>query len=804
MKRRYTIFLLLFFYLPLFCQHYTTQFNAYNVEDGLSHRFVNAIEQDEDGFIWIGTNYGLNRFDGYEFKVYNLANIVTKELPITNIQFDEKGRLWLRFNRNIGKSVNVFDPKTNELMTVEKAIGRPLSNKLQTQTFAMPLPEGRALLYEVETDSIHIINKEQIKSVAIGQVNKELIDAVQAFGANRLIVNTMRSIDQKCRVLVLDAEGIMLEEYKIPGPNCLVLNHKLDTTWVLDRQDNNIYKCYGGKAPERLFYKDTSSVMVPMRINKQTEHYIFTNPQNPKKIEERDYEGKLLREISLESVNRFNAFDINTTYIDRDGAIWFGDFNYFSLGYLKIQKNHFRLYLNEYRTDKKILQSTRGITLFKDSLLLINTAEDCMAIDLKNNRTYPLGFPKDNNGFSFLSALLVDGDYIWTVSPNGYLYKHHFPSKKTYSFSCIHKESVANKKIQLVSIFKDQEAKIWIGTMRGLYYFDKEKELVLPFNAYTVDPLLASSGIYSFYENKEGIWLCTTTGLYLMNKNKQSIVRYHDKAEGDEFIPYNHIAHLHEDKKGIFWLATKGGGLLKWNPKTAAHEQFTTKEGLSHNILYAIYEDAQGSLWMSSDRGIMRFFKESQIIINYLPRDGISHEECNTFSHYQAKDGRIYFGGLNGVSAFHPQDFKPRLTKDARFVLTSFESKSTTNGRYVDKTQQLLSKKQIVIHANENAFVLRFALLDYTNPKQNRYAYKIEGLDKDWTYTNTPILQVNQLPYGNYSLMLKAQGADGHWVHYDNPIPIKVIRPFYLSLWFILLSIILFCCVIVGIILTRS
>jgi signal transduction histidine kinase/DNA-binding response OmpR family regulator/streptogramin lyase len=773
----------------LWGQNFSTQFNSYDVEDGLSHRFINVIEQDKNGFIWVGTNYGLNRFDGQEFQVFQLVNLVTQERQISNIQFDQKGRLWLRFNRGVGDAYNIFDPLTEELLTVEEAIGYPLPSSLKEEMIAQPLKDGSVLFLGGQSDSIYIAQVNGIKGFRLNLKEGELLDAVLEHQHQLLLHTTYADPSKNCRAIHMDKNGQIKEEYFIQSPNCQILHYNNDSMFVLNSADQRIYLCYKHQDPQVLLHKADHLEKVKHRANSMKAEFLFRDPNRPEVLKMLDYAGRLKKEVSLAYIDKFNTYDINTSFIDRDGAIWFANFNYFSLGYIQIQENYFQKYLYEYRTTRNSLQSTRGILSYKDSLLFVNSFEDCFQINLKSGAVSPLNFPKDINNLAQLSASILKEDTIWTVSSNGFLYQYHIPSQALKTYPVKNKAKGALTNAQLLSLKQLENGKILIGAKRGLYYLDALDQVVYPYEDYGKDSLLQTSVINYIYENQEGIWFCSSSGLYLQKSSTNEIERFHQKGKGKFNFPYNQIAYLHEDANQIFWIASKGGGLIRWDRKNHSFEQYGTKEGLSHDVVYAVFEDQNNSLWLSSDRGIMRFDKSTKGVVTYLPKDGISHEEFNTFSYHQTKNGKIYFGGLNGVTGFEPEKFIPKTEQDPTFLITDFLVKSGITAAFEKQFNRYLKEEVIILQAHEHAFILKFALLDYSAPSKIRYAYKIEDLDKDWVVSTEAQIRMNKLPYGNYNLYLRAQSPNGKWIDYPKVIPIQIIKPFYLQIWFILLAV---------------
>ena len=195
-------------------------------------------------------------------------------------------------------------------------------------------------------------------------------------------------------------------------------------------------------------------------------------------------------------------------------------------------------------------------------------------------------------------------------------------------------------------------------------------------------------------------------------------------------------------------MATQGGGLIYWDRKTDTKRQYTTEDGLSHNVIYAIYEDDAGYFWLPSDNGLMRFERASGEITIFQPEDGIAHKEFNTYSHFQADDGRLYFGGLNGVTAFYPDKVDSKKN-DAPFIVTQLQQFDADQGALVNKTKDFQEKQMITLAPNDKFFTIDFSLLDYAG-REHIYAWRIFGLEEEWNYQRSSSLRINGLQYGNF------------------------------------------------------
>ena len=261
----------------------------------------------------------------------------------------------------------------------------------------------------------------------------------------------------------------------------------------------------------------------------------------------------------------------------------------------------------------------------------------------------------------------------------------------------------------------------WIGSNKGLFRFDITNKKATPF------PLpIPSDGvtIRQVRQNKQGIWLASSKGIFLMDAEKEIIIKHYTTADG---LPANSIFHIHEDKDGVFWLGTKDAGLVRWDRKNNSFRQYTREDELSNNKIYAVYEDDDETLWLPSDYGLMAFDKSTETTRVYLPKDGIAHEEFNYFSHFQDTDGTLYFGGLNGITKFHPTALREGNNVEISLYATRIQVLGKDAETFTDKTDAFKTAKKIVLNPNDRILELELTLLDYERSGENQYAYKLSG-----------------------------------------------------------------------------
>jgi two-component sensor histidine kinase len=332
--------------------------------------------------------------------------------------------------------------------------------------------------------------------------------------------------------------------------------------------------------------------------------------------------------------------------------------------------------------------------------------------------------------------------------------------------------------------------KLFVGSTEAIFTFDiNTSELKTP--VYASDLIPKAQFVYRFLRRKDKkIWVVAQTGLYLLNENADTIVNYFGNAGRDSShrLPFDLLHDAYEDEAGIFWFATNGQGLFEWiknrNDSEPEFKQFTSADGLPSDILYRIESDGYNNLWISTDNGLVRFNTKNFKTRTYTTSDGISHNEFNRTSSFKTKDGRLFFGGLNGVNAFYPKDFRADTSEfNMPMQVVSFNQFIGSKDKLVDKTNELMQQNTITLNPTDRFFTLEFQLLDF-DKERHRYAYMIEGIDKDWNYVNDNSIRFSGLPYGNFKLRIKGQNSEGSWSKMELAIPVSVLKPFYRTGWF--------------------
>jgi len=332
---------------------------------------------------------------------------------------------------------------------------------------------------------------------------------------------------------------------------------------------------------------------------------------------------------------------------------------------------------------------------------------------------------------------------------------------------------------------QDSNKNLWLATNVGLYSYDLIKRKTQSLAPLGSEDELLNSSVNYIYEKKDHLIICSDKGLFSVNHQGKIIEIFSDLEE------YG-ISYILERENDNYWIATKGNGILLWNRSLGTIQQFSKENGLSDDFVYSIHEDEFGYLWLPSNNGLMRFDPKDYSVNIFNEKDGIAYHEFNTYSNHVTDDGRIFLGGLNGITVFDPKDFQYLENQEIPLKIISAKKLSGDKGEFAEIKNTENVEKSIQFNPSDKAISLEFCLFDYNNSFQSKYAYQIENYDNDWNYLTSNKLTINKLPFGEYTLKVKAQGSNGAWSNQILSVPLLVKKPFYLTWQFITAAIALF------------
>jgi two-component sensor histidine kinase len=753
------ISLLFFFACNANAQDYVISLKHYDVKDGLSHRQVNCIYQDSRGFIWLATKYGLNRFDGYNFRWYTEEKDGLPFNDIQKIAEDGNKNLWLLSSK---ETIALFNPLKNEVIRAEKIRGYDSSYRYY---YLESLGDGGIFFGDNSSGDFFTyypsggISKKRIPFslpyyyIIMGTEKNSFLllrnNEVDKFDTSEKIVSRVAFLPGSA-LAYSDRHYIFFQDNKTPNVYSVTSKMQLLKTSILPGKNPSSLDCIFNTGVDGILWR-------------QGKLY------HPKK--------GLLRDFTKEG---FSDLAANLRYIfhDNKGRIWLG--NDFGLYMLTITRNKFKHYFYNPVFTFDNQNSYRNILVNDSEIYACNESKGIMKASLNN--------PEKESFFLKGSSYDAVNFYALINSVDGEMLSWGGQSLFIQSLSS--PENISRIKVtgfECLSIHQVNDSIFLLGLFDGLVWFNLKQKKFYPFTQLNQFNELTTAQVEQIIAGKNGVlWICTDKGLFTYDSTKGITARYSSDGKGAAYLPSLRFHQIYEDKQDVFWLAS-ADGLIKWDKNKNTYHLFTRADGLSNNNICALYEDDDNRLWLSSDYGIMQFDKTTNKVETYLTEDGITHTEFNRFSHFKDKAGNIYFGSLNGITAFNPKDFNHDENKrtSSPLVVTSFQQFSGEENKLIDKTNELINAHTITLYPEDRFVNLEFALLNFNASEQTTYFWKIDGIDKYWNVQKDRTLHLSNLPYGKKTLHIKAQAVDGTWSNNELQIQLKIIRPIFLRWWFI-------------------
>ncbi|MDD2284696.1 MAG: two-component regulator propeller domain-containing protein, partial [Paludibacter sp.] len=754
-------------------------FSQLSSREGLSHSTVISIAQDKNNIMWLATFDGLNRYDGYAFKVYRNERDDENSLmhDVLRILFiDSDGVLWIGSKGGLSQYVSEKDHFNNYQCVV---------NDDQTaQVNAIVEFDDSHLLLGTES-GLWMFNKKERKFIDFQQLTS-FKSAVQSLAK------------QNNNILIGAVDGLFVynSARKYLTPVNKIFDGKIIQA-ILPQSDSRIWV---GTEGAGLFLLNL--------LSGEVTNYRH-NPSNPQSLS-----SNYIRSLAFDSqfhlwVGTFNALSIKingddrfnnyfhnptregsisqnsirSIYMDTQGGMWLGTY-YGGINYYHPLKNKFgHLQQNPYTrslNDKVIscmLEDEDGKIWIGANDMGINIYDPQSGwfdyITRANTPTLT-----SNNIKTFL--LSKDKKHIYIGTHGGGLL---LLNKQTRQATRI--QGGAGKKINDVySLTYDDNGKIWIGTLSGLLRYDESTDNI---REYDISEMGSSHVLFLKIDSKKRIWIGGEKSLGLL-RSPDDKLKVFKSNEYNGTIINSAVNCIFEDSKNHIWIGTRGG--LSLYNEDGTFKLYNKEHGLPGNMVYGILEDAYSRLWISTNEGLSCFSPESGVFKNYSEVDGLLFRQYNMYSFCQSDSGLMYFGGINGITMFYPELLIDNPHNPAPGI-----SKIIVQNREVhpfDETgilsNNILDTKRIKLHPTQSSLTIEFFVANYLAGKHNTFAYMLEGLDKTWNYT-TDNRQVtyNNLQHGSYVFKVKAANNDGKWNEEETELEIIVLPHWWQTWWAVLL-----------------
>ncbi len=827
--------ILLILLLPIYLHSYTHQHaHAYpyppeddilaffhlSIKDGLSQNTVTAVMQDKKGFMWIGTQDGLNRYDAHEFILHKFSaddpNTLSDDY-INVLYEDRRGKIWIG-TQNGG--LNRFDPSIERFSRFQH---QPGNHKSLSHNRVLTIYEdSRGLLWVGTLDGLNRFdrstgtflhyrnNPENPNSLSHNDVRSIMEDlegnlwiGTYGGGLNRLNPSTHTFTRyQKSR----------------DNPNSLTDNRV--NSICFDRSGNlyigtyNGFTCFNPITGVFTRYQDPPGTPNSLADNEIAVIYPETSVS--------EYEYEYIWIGTHIGLHRFNCKTkkitgypnisnmpyslgnnlVNSIYKDRAGELWIGISG--DGLYRTNRTNQFKNFRKETETPNSLSDSDIN-AIFQDhrGILWIGTEVGLNRFDRDDHRfTHYLHRPGDLHSLSGNEVSSICEDHkgvLWIGTRDGGLNRYDMHNSRFIHYQ--HKPGNPNSLSidDVICLYEDHTGVLWIGTQEGgLNSLDAERK---HFSLYKHNPnvpsSISSNNISIIYEDRGGVlWIGTEqSGLNRFNRATQQFTRYKYNPQDPNSISHDYIMCIYEEGRGVLWIGTEGGGINRFDVLRNRFFPFTVKDGLPSNVVLGILEDHEGNLWLSTNRGLSRFNPKTKQFKNYDWTDGVQGNEFNRRAFYKNKNGEMFFGGVNGFNAFYPKNIKdnpyipPVVITDFQLFNKSVPIGERADGRTILK-KTITETEAIKLTHKDYIFSFQFAALNYISPKKRRYAYIMEGFEKEWNYVEKRYFAAyNNLPPGEYTFKVKVSNNDGRRNEEGTSLKLIISPPFWQTWWFRLLGI---------------
>lgn len=757
-------------------------FKQIQVDGGLSENTIYAILQDSKGFIWLGTKDGLNRFDGTNFRIFRNKPGKPTSLGnnfIRSLTQAADGKLYVGTDAGLyimdteKETFEKMDETTTDNVALTSAVNTLYVDK-QNQLWIGTMHQG-VLLYNLETQTLCPVELSQYS------LGENAVWTVYGDKSGTIWVGT------RLGLLRYNASTKQLEpvEYLFSSLD----NSENEVLTILEDKNGNLWlgtwldgiRFYNKQAYEHVSYlglQSSSYYVTHVRaLFQYTERLLMIGSDDGLYLFDTvDLTAK--RIDSPQSRNNLSDQNIYSLAQDKEGGLWIGTY-FGGVNYLNISLQTVETY---YPGVLPGMLSGKAVSQFcedKTGNIWIATEDGGVNyLDVKTKQiTQPIQTTYHNT-----HALLLDGDDLWigTFSRGIDIYNTH-----THKLLNLRSDATDETSLNddcVFSFYKTRSGDIYVGTPVGLNKYNRENRSFQRIRQ-------ANGFIYDIKEDDLGnIWVASYgEGAIKYITKKDEWVRYSDILPVGNPMKNSKLTHIHIDNQKRIILSSEGRGIFIYNAQTDDFLNISEANGLPNNVVYGVLDDPLGNLWLSCNRGIVNFMIDNPADYKlYDKEDGLQSNQFNFKSCYKARDGKFYFGGINGFNCFYPQDLS--VVKNTIVPPVEITHVNLLGNYDPDLEAQiqsaLNSKEKILLPHNRSSFSVSYISLSFPSQTKNQYVYKLEGADDDWTYAgnNKNVTYVN-LPYGKYLFKVKASNNDNLWNETGTQVEIEILPPFWWSVY---------------------
>ncbi len=731
-------------------------FTALSINDGLSQGMVIRIFQDRYGFMWFATLDGLDQYDGYHFVVYRhdaQDETSITESYVQSLFEDSQGRLWIG---TVSGGLDLFDRETETFTHIKHQDGNAASLSPGPVSFISEDSYGNIWVQisgKLERLSIHKKGRASTADVSIHQIKLPFRSgAFITFitkGGGIYIADTKENVLYK-----LEDEKTENWSVEFNLDKYLLKQNKKVTS------SNQIVQLLEDTAQGKLYLFHEGGII---RLNEKN--------GNP----EKNFEIPLVK----------NYRDIPQASFDKQGIIWFSIGG--KLAFFDTRSGETAYVVAKDSGISQTLLHTYGAFIDRSGLLWVGTG----GYGLLKRNTRSETFHHTGNSSVYLIGKADDGNIVFGNSVLLWAGMRG-TTDKVIDMPSITKHKNAHEIFThlLDAPFASDSEGAWFADSTKLRYLNKNRKAIdypLPVRDNKEYPDFVQCAIK---DSSGNIWLGSTQGLLHFHLADAAWHVYQNQLTDSTSLSSNAVFSLCLDPaqpQKYMWVGTSGGGLNRMDIQTGTCIRYTVKDGLPNDVIYGILPDEDGNLWMSTNKGLSCFNPKKKSFRNFDYKDGLQSNEFNRRAYYRTKNGCLFFGGVNGLNYFYPREI---LNNKAipQVVITGLKIRNQpvpVQPKGSPLTKAIYLTKKVTLSYEQNFVSFEFAAMDFTNPEQNLYQYKLEGLDKDWIHSgNTHSATYTNLDPGTYTFRVKGSNNDGVWNENGTSVQLIILPPWYMTWWF--------------------
>mgnify|MGYP006269406597 CR=1 FL=1 len=783
------------------------RFDQLNVADGLSQNTVNTILKDRRGYIWIGTNDGLNQYNGYSFQVFRNQNTNPHSLKgnkVLTLLEDTAGRLWI----GTASGLCIYDPEQSAFNPVRLAAEHPagpgdpyIRTIEQDQSGRIWVGTMSGMLYVREKESVDFkpvlfaskpvadvsaIYEDQQGTIWVGTDHAGLylksrgsgdwaFLPIEALRAGQGLAKTIKEDDSGRLWVGTQGAGLL----KISADRSDYQHYKAAQTPGLQ---NDLIKSLALGPHGKLWVATDGGGLSIFDTQNETVQHLGYNPYDP------------------QSVASDAAYAL---FRDEEGLVWVGTFDggisifnpnhkaFHHIGRSLISSNGL-----SHRSVLSFLEDRRGD-------IWIGTDGGGLNIWTPGAGRFRVLTQADGLSSKVVTSLCEGPDgKVWIGTYRGGLQRFEPETHRleTYKYQAGEPQGIRNNNVWALLPHGAQH--LWVGTLAGLDRLD------MTTGTFEHWSTLSHAGeedyaerVTTLYRGPSGTVWVGGKGVRYVSEDLGKMIPL-EVSSGSTMNQFDSRAFL-EDSAGRLWIGTEGGGLFIRTADGSAIRNYTMSDGLPSNAIHTLYEGEDGAVWMSTNKGLSRVWMDSESgelrYRNYCKQDGLQSNQFSYNAGLQTRDGQLYFGGINGFNYFKPdliQD-NPHAPEVALTGLKLYDQYITPEDEDSPLEKPISQVDRLVLsHQQSQLFALEFTALGYTSSEKNQYAYKLEGFLDDWSYIgDRRSVSFTNLNAGTYTFQVRAANNDGVWNPEPAALEIVIKPPFWRTPWayaaYILVSVLL-------------